>query len=168
MTNLFKAVLLVAGLTFGAAAQAATIDPYGPDRGFFSWSGGNPDVRFRWTPTLDITVDEASVFTFTARDGYVVGDEFGLIVDGQDVAWDTTSILPEGYFSGSARIALDPGTTRLDLRVSRFAPGFTGGGAFWSSSAVEALPSPVPLPAGMPLLIAGVGVFGFLRYRRKA
>ena len=168
MTNLLKTALLVSGLMLGATAQAATIDPYGPDSGFFSWSGGNPNVRFGRTPTLNVTVDEASVFTFTARDGYVVGDEFGLVVDGQNVAWDNTSILPGGYFSGSARIALDPGTTRLDLRVSRFAPGFTGGGAFWSSSAVEALPSPVSLPAGMPLLIAGVGVFGFLRYRRKA
>ena len=164
MTNLFKTALIVSGLLFGAAAQAATIAPYNADRGFFYWSGGNPDASFRRSATLDITVDEASVFTFTATDGFIVGDEFSLLVDGEEVAWDTTRTLRGGHFSGSAQIALDPGTTQLDLIVSKFAPGYSGGGAFWRSSAVEALPSPVPLPAGMPLLI-GLGIGGVAVWR---
>ncbi|WP_298836160.1 VPLPA-CTERM sorting domain-containing protein [uncultured Roseobacter sp.] len=171
MNNLLKATFLVTGLMLGSAAQAATVDHEFADFGFFSWSGGNPDVRFSRTPTLDVTVDEESVFTFTATDGYVVGDEFSLVVNGSDVAWDSTETTSRGYFSGSAAIRLSPGTTKIDLRVSTFAPGYTGGGAFWKTTAATPVEPEVvvtPLPAGMPLLIAGLGVLGIMRHRRKA
>ena len=32
----------------------------------------------------------------------------------------------------------------------------------------EVLPAPVPLPAGLPLLVAGLGAFGWMRRRQKA
>ncbi|WP_300029714.1 VPLPA-CTERM sorting domain-containing protein [uncultured Roseobacter sp.] len=166
MNSFIKATMLVAGLTVGAAAQAATIDPAAPDSGSFSW-GGSTEVFFNGDATLDVTVAENSFITFTATDGFIVGDEFSLVVDGEDVAWDTTGLSGD-HFTGSAVIALMAGvTTSIDLKVSAFAPGFTSGGAFWSTSAATPAATVVPLPAGMPLLIAGLGALGVMGRRKN-
>ncbi len=45
--------------------------------------------------------------------------------------------------------------------------GGNGGTSMLGASANGPTPSPVPLPAGAPLLAAGLGMMGVLRYRRK-
>jgi len=78
--------------------------------------------------------------------------------------------LPRGYVSGSS---INGGMTFAGATLSSL--GFNTGDVVYTLSSADTItwkigvaPAAVPLPAGLPLVIGGLGALGFLRLRRKS
>lgn len=164
-----KSILLagaVVATSIWAPAQAAVVDPTTGGVYEFGWTDGLgqidyiiDDVGTDWT--LDLVT--GGIWSFSVQDLYVAGDEFTLNVFGFDLPWDSTFISPDGYFNGTISGYLAAGSYTATLFVTALAPGFNNGEA-----RATILPGAVPLPASLPLLLAGLGGIAVLRRRKAA
>lgn len=170
MKHLIAAGMAAMFLAYGSLANAASMNSIGADGGFFNWLGKvGTSATFGGDETLVLELLEASLVTFYVIDFAdsfeAVGDSFSLVLNGVDTIWDVSGFTGEGIydglFEGTATLALGPGTYSFDLTLTAAAPccAFFGG-AFWESN-VE--PNPVPLPAGLPLLLTGLSALAALR-----
>lgn len=150
------------------AAAAVVVPDSGTTNYSFRWDDGLGQIDFiddgfenEWI----LTLTRDSTVTFTATDGFIPGDVFGLILGGSTPSPWTSTGTSGGYFQGTYSAFLTPGTFAFSLEVTELAPGFTTGRAFASFTV---RPSAVPLPAGGLLLIGALGGLALLRRRQTA
>lgn len=150
----------------GAGAQAIDIGS-GPLQGLFNWDNpaGPPAAA---TPTYEVTVGTQSFISVALEDGYVAGDQFELLLNGNPLTvtssgssadgFNTTNpILGAGLTGGPffygiwKSIALAPGLNIFTINTTAYAPAFTDGGAFVYFSPVS-VPGPLPVLGAMAAL----------------
>jgi hypothetical protein len=99
-----------------------------------------------------------------ADDCCIIGDAFGLILDGAATAWsfsDTVgSSYGPGYFHGVYTGLISAGAHAFSLYVTQDCCG--SGGMAWSASV-----TPVPEPETYAMLLVGLGLVGFMMRRRR-
>ena len=171
MKKRLMAALAGLAMAVSTAAGAATMNPVGSDSGTFSWNGGvGTSLNFGGDSVLELTLTQRSEVRFIATDGYATGDVFQLYVNGFRNYWDSSYWLSSGHFRGVEYLTLGPGRYVFDMVLSRAAYNYSSGSYYnygsgsWTS---YVQPAPVPLPAGLPLLLAGLGAFAIAK-RRKA
>lgn len=120
-----------------------------------------------------MTVATDSVLSMvSATDDFMIGDEFALIFDGSVIAWDAITS-PGGFFSDAMTdLFLSAGLHTFSLSLTALAPGDPLGGPFMSGGAsmtfgTASASAVVPLPAALPLGLAGLGMLGFVGWRRR-
>lgn len=128
------------------------------------------DVFWRETVTVDVSTDYVfSLFTSTWYGGSA---SLGLLING--VAVGSTIFTPTllGVWENSTLDAWSSGaSSSATIELINISNQFSGNDfavddlSFVASSAP---PAPVPIPAGLPLLISGLGAFGLLRRWRKS
>jgi len=159
--KLLANMLIGATMLAGAVAQAA-IPVAIPSSGSGSWSDGlGSSIDFGGDTLLSVSSGTSFGLTFGALDCCVVGDAFGLILDGSATAWTTSGFtgaggLFEGYYTG----VLGAGVHTLGLVVTADCCG--SGGMDWTLVA-----APVPEPETYAMLLAGLGLLGFVARRRQ-
>ncbi|WP_241250526.1 VPLPA-CTERM sorting domain-containing protein [Paragemmobacter kunshanensis] len=167
LSMLAKSAALAAVLA--APASAAVVVPDSGTTNYeFYWAGGlGPidGIDGVGDPDWSLTLTSASDVSITARDGFILGDAFELLVGGAYVPWTTIGTTAQGYFQATYQASLAAGSYLFSLRLSALAPGFTTGGAFASFTVT---PTVVPLPAAGLLLIGALGSLVALRRRKTA
>lgn len=160
-----KSVLLSAFLAAPAAA-AVVVPGSGSSNYFFQWIDPGQIDRIDGQPGTEwsLTLSQPSTVTFTATDGFIVGDAFELIFGGASTPWTTVGT-SGGFFQGIFTAPLSAGSYLFSLNVTTLANGFNTGGGY-ASFAVT--PSVVPLPAGGLLLISALGLLAAARRRMRA
>lgn len=140
-----------------------TSNTSGPFALQFGGSGGNPAV-FSLSVSHDITLDS---FTGLAQLGNTnpLFDVSGTGVSSAGNTFSTvgslTSTTPTDHNFVSGPLSLTAGATYLFSTTN--SAGFATTGFFTSLNFTAAA---VPLPAGLPLMLAGLGAFGFMRRRK--
>ena len=156
-----KFIISAVLMLFATSSQALVVDPATGGSGDFFWSGGlGASVTFGGDDTLDITLAEDSIISlFAVDDCCVVGDAFGLVIDGSAATWSTSGFTGTGglYAATAADIFLAAGSHTFDLTVTADCCG--AGQGYWSMSAATAVPEPTTLA----LLSLGLLGFGFTR-----
>ncbi len=159
---------LVADLLFSA-----------PIPGFSSDAGFEDELFVDFGLTFDFATNEASSEFFSIEDGdgilvesfsvvetaYSIGDGANPVFEGHFL-FDELSGAAASAFGGQALVTID--SLELiddDVSGSDFFAAFTVAGLVESVSTGIA---PIPLPAGLPLLAAGLGAVALLRTRRAA
>ncbi len=160
--------------TFVTTTQAEFIPSYQmtiSGAGLWDYSGPGTliDLSFGggdFTNSFDIPYDgrhDHFIVTITADDWGIPGDAFGLILDGVFTPW-TFAHMPNngvngaGLFHGSYTGLLHPGLHSFSLEVTADCCG--EGGMAWSVAVV-------PEPETYAMLLAGLGLLGFMTRRRK-
>ena len=165
----------VDGVNFVITATARGADGFRQSAG----NGLNFGVPGNGMYTLAITADQDLTFNSMYGHGHsfpVQADQlsFNIEVDGasQSVGNMFASTTLETVSFASGPIAVSSGQSfffEIDYSVfigsSIYASALIGSFDFTVASTTP--PSPVPLPAGFPLLMVGLGAFGFLRKKRK-
>ncbi|MEZ5755626.1 MAG: VPLPA-CTERM sorting domain-containing protein [Paracoccaceae bacterium] len=167
LSTLAKSALLSAVLASPAAAAVVVPDSGTTDYEFY-WRGGlGPidGINGVEDPVWSLTLASASTVSFTATDGFILGDAFELLVGGAYVPWTTIGTTIDDYFEATYLSSLAAGTYLFSLRLSVLAPGYTRGGAFASFTVT---PTVVPLPAAGLLLLGALGSLVALRRRKTA
>jgi hypothetical protein len=153
-----------------AHAASVTIDPDLGWSGYFAWIDGLGQIDdislveydYDYVETeWSITLPTAGYMTMvTAYDGYVVGDEFDLYVDGGHAPWTQEYYDSSGYYHGEYdNLFLSAGTHSITLYVTALAYGYNSGAGMANFSRV------VPEPTTIVLL--GLGGLAVIRRRRK-
>ncbi|CAN5290573.1 hypothetical protein BH11PSE9_BH11PSE9_31570 [soil metagenome] len=156
-------IALAAGLVLGSAAAVASPGPLDLSTG--STNFGNTPVAGGFTDVYTFTVVQASSFiaSFTS-----------VVNGGQDVDFTSFSLSgPSGTFFGT-QLLPDP-VEVYSLNVGNIAAGayqltVTGinSAAVGSYGGSVAVAAPVPEPQTYALMLAGLGVMGFVARRRRA
>ncbi|MEO1306694.1 MAG: VPLPA-CTERM sorting domain-containing protein, partial [Pseudomonadota bacterium] len=139
---------------------------YGPNRNETNYYD---EVLFR-TPGVVTVASDSVLNTSVTADGILVSAENQDSVAGQD---GLTSLTPEQEQYTAIYTVTDTSTVLFDYLVQDGAFGssrrnlLVDGGSLTLTDPVEVGVAPVPLPAGAPLLAAGLVALGWLR-RRKA
>ena len=152
------------------ASAAVIVDPV-TGRGYtFGWDGGLGPIdsigdmaETEWS--LSLAAD--GFWSFWVQDDFVPGDEFGLRVDGADVAWDEISYV-NGFFTAMVTAFLPAGDYTATLDVTSMSVDENGMPYLSGSAAADIRPvemPPIPLPASLTLLLAGVGALALFRRR---
>jgi len=112
-----------------------------------------------------LTVGSGYALNISIQDCCIAGDVFDLIIDGGVVAWDSETF-PGGLFNGSIMgLVLSAGAHTLDFGIRSYCCTTAEGGfASYSITSVSA----IPLPAALPLLLAGLAGLGVAGFRRKS
>ena len=166
-----KALVFIGAMMAGAIAQAASlaVSQPGISSGGMSWSSGvGSDLVFgAGSATFgydDLSIQGPAVFIFGAADGFIVGDEFGLLLDGAATPWDVTGTTSGGYFWGAIGDSLTAGPHTLDLVLTAAAPGHLSGSGYWKLGSSPV--GEVPLPASAYFLLTGLA--GLVTAKRRA
>jgi len=95
------------------------------------------------------------------------GDAFGLVYCG--TLTDTCVMLPDNYTSNDplAFSAQFAGQSFASLGITATSPISLAFGSNEVNLSFSPLLAPVPLPAGLPLLLAGIGGLGFMARRKR-
>ena len=155
----------------GVAAKAIDIGA-GPFKYVFTWNdpAGPPASSDQ---SFEVTVGVPSIVSVALEDGFAVGDEFELLLNGNSLTASSSGTSADGsdttnpllgvglnggpYFYGIwDNIVLDPGLNIFSIKTTVYAPPYTTGGAF-------AFFSPVTVPGPLPLL----GAMTALGYSRR-
>ena len=172
MVRLHAAALVVLGLLAVGPAQAVVIDPTTGGSGAFFWTGGVGDsVRFGGTSppgedeSLTITLaSDSTISLFAVADCCIVGDSFGLVIDGVDASWTDAGFTGDnGSFEARrSNLFLLAGDHTINLTVLTVTdPNVMTGGGFWSMSAS------IPEPSSALLACVGALVLRGSRRRRR-
>ena len=114
-----------------------------------------------------VTAPVDSTITLSVLDCCVTGDVFGFLLNGVATPWDNEGINGAGYFFASITVLFVGGVESLfSIDVLVGGGGFPGEGTATISKATPV--AAVPLPAGAPLLLLGLGGLTFLRRRKRA
>jgi hypothetical protein len=131
-------------------------------------------VAGAFDPFWNILLRQDSVIDLEAIDGFIIGDQFELVVDAAPVSWDKAYSDTSGYFYGSMDdLFLSAGSHTFSLIVTQ---GGSLGAAWMNFSAASAIdisppkstgidPAQIPVPA-TPMLIV-LGVFGLVWSRKR-
>ena len=170
MKKFIAALALTALAPFASAASLEVIQP-GLDSGMFVWGDGvGSDVDFRRGTSGPYAFDDLQVLgpttlVFSARDGFVIGDEFAPVIDGVQTTWDIEGVDTSGYFAGVTIDLIGAGPTLLDLVVTDTAVGFEGGAGFWKVVTTDV--GEVPLPAAAWFFLSAIGGLGLIKRRQR-
>ncbi|QIE41051.1 VPLPA-CTERM sorting domain-containing protein [Meridianimarinicoccus aquatilis] len=109
---------------------------------------------------IDGSGSDLEEFTFVAKDefGNVLSSQF---VDGNDADAGDAAVTKIGFSGLSGLIS------KIEITGTTFGGTRKIGIAFDNFNTTLDTTTPVPLPAALPLAIAGVGALGFVRSRRK-
>ena len=169
---------LLLAITPSDATASVVIDPAAGWTGYFAWNDGLGQIddislveaSFDWTETdWSITLPNSGYMTFvTAYDGYIVGDEFALYVDGALTPWTTEYNDLSGYYHGEYNnLLLSAGTHSITLHVTALALDYSGAPYMEGAGMAEFSPvSTVPAPGAIFLCSIGAGLVGWLRRRK--
>ena len=165
-------LVLISGVLIGIShpvSASVIIDPLAGWSGDFFWRNGlGPITYVDLTSDNDwsITAATDSQMSFaTAYDIGTPGDEFALVLDGTQIAWDTTLIDVNGYFHGEVtNLFLSEGTHLFTINVTAINPETPTGRGIAEFSGITEIMN-VPEPATLSLM--GMALLGFLRCRRK-
>ncbi len=167
---------LALSVAMGVAVGAAKADPIVVDAGWYGFCVfGEGEGAIAGCQNEGVG-EAGNTFTFTAiapvflqvTDAFLVGDVFSLILDGQEYrgsapgSADVTSNPDEAFASGqfsTITLALDAGSYSFD--IFGYSLPFGPSGAY-----VQVVSQPVPEPAGLALLGAGLLGLGMVRSRR--
>ena len=155
--------------TTGTGASSAAAFNVGAERAFEDLGGISLTQQFE--------VGKSGVRKFGADVAAATGDFLGfqsdaglfeLIINGTILdSVDFARIDPNDEERDSlfGSTFLNAGTNTFSIRITR---GFINSSITPIQYVDNAFVTPVPLPAGFPLLLAGLGVFGLVRSRKKA
>lgn len=128
-----------------------------------------------WSTNFTFTLDDTAYLSVT--DAFLSGDIF-LVYSNAVLLGATSIVLPNGASTfddyDTAFFSPDFSSTSFELAAGSYditgltiASPFGSGGAAIQLSTAPLTPASVPLPAGMPLLLAGLGAIGLVAKRRR-
>jgi len=156
------AVMVTAAIGWAGVAQAVTPVAV-PTTASGTWVYTGPGTLIDLAGDTARSFAGGGIFTIRADDCCIAGDAFGLILDGSSTAWttmDTTgSVFGPGLFHGEWTGFIGAGIHDFSLEVTTDCCG--SGGMEWAISTA------VPEPETYAMLLAGLGLLGFVARRRK-
>ncbi len=131
--------------------------PRGPNGPYVGWRGIDPVVNFNFASSL---LFNSMTFHFDDSNGYG-----GVSQPGRVMVNGLQQVVSENAGSAPFSFTFDlSGVTTNTLSTTIFR---NGGWVFLSEVTFDAAPSPVPVPASLPLLAAGLGGLGFMAWRKR-
>lgn len=168
--------LIVLGMTITSQASLISLPSAGIGLWTFAGNGTLIDLEGNNSgiTSHSFVINTQTTINIVADDCCIGGDEFGLVLDGYSTPWtfsDTlNSINGVGLFHGVYTGVISPGTHSFSLAVTQDC--CKSGGLSWGISQGEKLPeliyiSPVPEPTTWAMMLAGLGLLGFVGRRNK-
>lgn len=176
-----KILVLVAALgicsaTAPSSQASIVVNPLLGWSSYFYWDDGLGQIDDIYDQALNLTGENTwsitllvpSLLSISVHDDFVAGDQFGLLVAGNPIAWDTSSATGYlgTYFLASKVLALAAGTHILSIDVTTLAPNFIDGAGWIDISSARPQGPNVP-DGGLTLGLLGLAMAGISGLRKK-